>query len=158
MRLASAVLVLLLLVPATAGAAEKQPDPRRPWRIAMWSAIGVGVTTLGLAIGFTAYSQHFEQEKTDLLHGYSQKGATWTSSMDGCAAAERAGARDVMSACDSGRRWAITANVLYGVTGGIALATAFLYYRGYIRGAPTRVSVQPLAGPQVGGLSIGGRF
>jgi hypothetical protein len=158
MRLTATVLVLALLVPATAGAAEKQPDSRRPWRIAMWSAIGAGVTTLGLAIGFTAYSQHFEQQKNDLLHNYTQRGATWPSSMDTCAAATKAGAADVVSACDSGRRWSITANILYGVTGAIALGTAFLYYRGYVRGKPTKLAVQPLVGTQVGGLSVGGRF
>jgi len=133
-------------------------DARRPWRIAAWSGLAVTVAALSTGVLFALQASSWARQKDDLLERYasSSSGPSWVRRDDACAAAQSAGAQDVTDICERGTRSATAANVMYGVSAGLAVATGYLYYRAYRRPERARfpVSVQPSLAASGGGLSV----
>lgn len=137
-----------LVVGAIEDEAWHRPGAR--YRKAFWATLGgVGVGVLATSLS-VSHVRSLEDDKLELAHEFLQEAGD-TSSDDVCAAAEgstSATAREIVSVCDSGRRWATISNGLMLGTALSAVAAGYLYYKGFIEPptSPERFRITPAIG------------
>lgn len=134
------------------GAIEND-DWQRPgarYRSAFWATLGgVGVGVLATSLS-VSHVRSLEDDKLDLSRTLLEEGdfGSQPNVCEAAAGASSATARELVSVCDSGRRWATVSNGLMLGTAVTAIAAGYLYYKGFIQppSSPERFRVTPAIG------------
>jgi tetratricopeptide (TPR) repeat protein len=131
------------------------------WRVAFWSAVTATTASFASFFAFGVRAGQLRNDRDDALRDYQRTHPgddVWTSSDDVCAEASNVpDADDVRGICTRGANANLVSLVSLGVGVGLAIATGYFYYRGYVSKRPDRgtpVALEPAFSSSGGGLAV----
>jgi tetratricopeptide (TPR) repeat protein len=135
------------------------------YRTGFWAAAGVTVASIGISVTTMLQTRNFKDEKVDAILEYQQTSGMQLDPNDACADAEgRDGAEAVVDACHKGKGAALMSNVFQGVALVGAVASGYLFYKGYLqksesgRAPASATRITPVLTPSAVGAEFTLRF